>query len=123
MNGMALRGVLVVAALAALLGIPPASTAAAGTGLRGAVTRGPVSPVCQFGNSCERPAAHAILMFRRSERLVRAMTDLHGRYTVALAPGTWAVSTAGIAGITPMRIRVIAGVVRTVDFAIDTGIR
>ena len=99
---------------------------AATTGLRGTVVRGPTQPVCRIGEPCSEPAARVALVFRRSGRTVRTKTDARGRYRVALAPGTWQVSTGtrlGMERIRPLAVRVVAGRFRAVRFSIDTGIR
>lgn len=114
------------AVLAATVCVAPASAALAVTGLHGAVTRGPTSPVCRIGAPCSAPAARTLLVFRRLGVVVRVETDARGRYRVALAAGTWAVSLArtGVgATVAPSRVRAVAGTMRMVDLSIDTGIR
>ena len=114
---------LVVLALAAAA---PAAGASR-SGLRGTVMRGPTAPVCRTGMPCSAPAVRTVLVFRRAGHVVRATTDAKGRYRVALSPGSWTVSLAHRTrlgrGIAPTRTRVAAGVFRTVDLSIDTGIR
>jgi len=98
------------------------------TGLHGVVTRGPTMPACKVGTPCSEPAAGAVLLFDRAGRAaVRVRTDARGRYAVRLAPGAYVVRVAprpriGF-GIRPAEVRVLPGVWRRVDFAIDTGIR
>jgi hypothetical protein len=90
------------------------------------VTRGPIQPVCRVGTPCSEPAARVVLVFRRGSTAVRAMTDGRGRYRVSLAAGLWRVglTRTGIGALVqPASVRAVAGRVRTVDLAIDTGIR
>jgi hypothetical protein len=114
---------------ASVLAVLAACGAAGGTttsGLRGTVTRGPITPVCRVGTPCEAPAAKVVLVFRREGRVARTTTDAKGRYRIALAPGTWAVSLTrtGIGSMVyPRQARVVAHTFRLVDLSIDTGIR
>jgi hypothetical protein len=97
------------------------------SGLRGHVTRSPITPVCVQGVPCSAPAKNTRLVFFRKARTIRTRTDERGRYRIALAPGWWNVRTATAprigSGISPTRVRVLAGRFRIVDFDIDTGIR
>jgi hypothetical protein len=101
--------------------------AIAPSGLRGIVTRSPITPVCTEGVPCSAPAKNTPLVFVRQGRSVRTRTDSIGRYRVALAPGWWKVSTATVprigSGVEPHAVRVIAARFRVVNFDIDTGIR
>ena len=101
--------------------------AIAPSGLRGVVTRSPVTPVCMEGVPCSAPAKNTPLVFFRSGRSVKTRTDGLGRYRVGLAPGWWKVSTATVprigSGIEPHAVRVFAARFRVVDLDIDTGIR
>lgn len=102
--------------------------ATVGTGLRGVVMRGPTSPVCVVGQPCSEPAAYVTLVFSRGGVDVgRVTTTRDGRYRLRLAAGDYGVRlrrrpTIG-RGLEPTRVRVVAGVMRRVDFSIDTGIR
>ena len=117
------------AALAALatLGLGVAGSAAvSSTGLRGVVSRSPISPVCTAEDSCSAPAPHTQVAFFRSGARVTTRTDGSGRYRVILAPGWWRVrATPARMGtaISPERVRVFGKRIRIVDFDIDTGIR
>ena len=97
------------------------------SGLRGVVTRSPITPVCMEGVPCSAPAKNTPLVFFRSGRSVKARTDAVGRYRVALAPGWWKVSTATVpligSGVEPHGVRVFAARFRVVNLDIDTGIR
>ena len=97
-------------------------------GLHGVVTRGPTRPVCQVGMPCSAPAAGAVLVFVRHDRVVRRVrAGAHGRYAVRLAPGRYVVRVSPTprigAGLRPLQVAVRRGVDRRVDFSIDTGIR
>ncbi len=97
------------------------------SGLRGVVMRSPTMPVCEEGVPCSAPAKNTTLVFTRETSVVRTRTDATGHYRVALAPGWWSVRTAPVvrigSGLTPRRVRVLAGRFRRVEFVIDTGIR
>jgi hypothetical protein len=117
---------LVAAFVPASLGATSAH-AIATSGLRGIVTRSPITPVCVEGVSCSAPAKNTPLVFVRLGRSVRTQTDGVGRFRVALAPGWWKVSTTTVprigSRIEPHAVRVIAARFRVVNFDIDTGIR
>ncbi len=90
--------------------------------LHGAVTLGPVTPVCRVGVPCSKPAVRVVLTFTRGTHAVRVRTDAHGRYAVALVPGTYAVRASLGMRITPSTVTARAGR-HLRRFAIDTGIR
>ena len=121
----------VVALLLATLTLASASAGAPspsgpGTGLRGIVTRGPITPVCVEDEPCDEPAAGITLRFsRQGPVVVRVKTDRAGHYRVELPPGRYAVTTALRAGatLTPRTARVVRARVGRVDFFIDTGIQ
>jgi hypothetical protein len=97
-------------------------------GLKGLVTRGPITPVCVAEQPCEGPARHVTLLFSRHGATAgRTVTDAAGAYRVGLAAGLYLVRRAGSApgdrGLQPNRVRVYAGRFTRVDFSIDTGIR
>lgn len=105
----------------------PSARAASASGLRGLVTRSPITPVCVVGVPCSAPAPHTTLVFSRLGRTVETRTDADGRYRVVLRPGTWSVRTTGAprigTGVRPATVRVVAGRFRVVNLDIDTGIR
>lgn len=123
---LAKYALLIAALVLAALGAT-SSHAIAPSGLRGVVTRSPITPVCIQGVPCSAPAKNTPLVFFRQGRSVRTRTDSVGRYSVALAPGWWNVSTATVlrigSGIEPHTVRVFAARVRVVNLDIDTGIR
>jgi hypothetical protein len=106
-----------------------AQTATKASGLRGLVTRGPITPVCMIEQPCSEPATGVTLLFSRNGRLVgRAVTNGDGRYRVRLPAGLYSVKRPGPAatigrGLEPNHARVRAGRFMRVDFSIDTGIR
>jgi hypothetical protein len=122
-----------VALGALFLALLLSGVAAGGTttpsGLRGLVTRGPITPVCMVEQPCSEPAPHVTLLFSRNARVVgRAVTNDEGRYRVRLPAGLYSVKRRGAAatigrGLEPDHARVRAGRVLRVDFSIDTGIR
>ena len=118
---------LLIAALVPTLLGATSPDAIAPSGLRGVVTRSPVTPVCMEGVPCSAPAKNTPLVFFRSGRSVKTRTDGLGRYRVGLAPGWWKVSTATVprigSGIEPHALRVFAARFRVVNLEIDTGIR
>lgn len=114
-----------VAALVAACGATAGGTAAGSSGLRGTFQIGPTQPVCKQGTDCTGPAQRAQLSFSRAGKTTSTRTDSKGVYRVTLAPGWYAVRTSvGIQRVPrPARVRVVAGLYRTVDFFADTGIR
>ena len=118
-----MRAALALAVAAAALASPAAAKAPAG--LYGAVTRGPISPVCRVGVPCDEPAAHTTFLLIRNGTTVKVRTNATGHYRVRLAPGRYIVSKGnwGPGGIKPSSIVVPAAHFARVNFAIDTGIR
>jgi hypothetical protein len=90
--------------------------------MKGAVTIGPVTPVCTAGTPCDKPAARVVLTFTSPSRSVRATTGADGTYAVRLAPAAYTVTASRGMRISPSRIVVRSGT-RRQSFAIDTGIR
>ena len=118
-----MRTLTAVGMLALALAVPAAATTTCG--LKGLVQRGPITPVCQEGVSCEAPAKRVTLTFVRNGVARSVTTGADGRYVIRLAPGTWAVkiATGKIGSYGPKTVLVRAGVIRTQNFTIDTGIR
>ena len=118
------RRVLLVA-LVALAVAPSALEAAAPTGLRGVVLA-QRTPVCVEGRGCLEPAAGVTLVFRRDGRVVaRATTRTGGAYRVLLPRGRYRVSVGNrrVASIAPPSVRVVGGLLRRLDFELDSGIQ
>ena len=117
-----------IALLALVLAVAPAGAAIVPSGLRGVVTRGPITPVCAAERPCDAPAKHATLLFSRHGSIVgRTTTDMEGRYRIQLPPGLYQVSRTVASkigrGLEPDQARVRSGRFVRVDFSIDTGIR
>jgi hypothetical protein len=117
-----------IALIAFILAVAPAGAGTLPSGLRGIVTRGPITPVCVSERPCDAPAKHVTLLFSRSGSVVgRATTDTEGRYRIQLPPGLYHVSRTVVSnigrGLKPDQVRVRPGRFVRVDFSIDTGIR
>lgn len=91
--------------------------------LHGTVRIGPTTPVCRAGIPCDKPAARVVLTFTQGRSHVRARTDVHGRYRIRLAPGTWTLRTSVGMRVTPVSFVVPRAASALRDFSIDTGIR
>jgi hypothetical protein len=118
---------LLPASLALAAVFAASAPAVDGSGVRGMVRLGPITPVCTLGVPCSVPAPNLSLVFSRGGRRVTTRTDAAGRYRVRLAPGTWDVSTGARrrigSGVTPRSVRVVPGRMRLVNLEVDTGIR
>ena len=90
--------------------------------LYGSVTIGPVTPVCQAGVPCDKPAAQVKLSFTRRGHTFSTTTDGSGKYRVRVAPGIYAVRASAGLSMLPRNINVHAPSTH-LDFSIDTGIR
>ena len=110
-------------AVVASFGVVGQATATSG-GLRGLVTRGPITPVCREGVPCSAPAKNVRLTFARGPVSRSVTTGVDGRYRIALAAGAYTVKIAGARfGYAPRSVVVPAGRVVVRNIAIDTGIR
>ena len=117
-----MRRVALIALVALTAAVPAAATQA--TGVRGLVTRGPIAPVCLEGVPCSGPAKHIKITFVRAGVAKTVLTGANGRYSILLAPGTYAVRFPSAKfGFRPRSATVVAGRMSTRDFSIDTGIR
>ena len=90
--------------------------------LYGAVTIGPVTPVCEAGVPCDRPASGAKLTFSRLGHSFATRTTDAGKYRIKLTPGYYTVRSDTGMTLTPHRIHVRAPSTK-LNFAIDTGMR
>jgi hypothetical protein len=116
-----MRLVLATTALAIAFVAPAAATT---SGLRGIVTRGPITPVCAAEQPCDAPAKHVTLTFVKSGKTFSVTTGDDGRYRLVLAPGTYHVRISPARmGYSPTSATVPAGRIAVRNFAIDTGIR
>ncbi|HEV2592979.1 MAG TPA: hypothetical protein VGU02_13915 [Gaiellaceae bacterium] len=94
------------------------------TGLKGHVTIGPLTPVCQAGTPCAGPAKRVTLSFVRNGVVSkRVVTDDSGAYRVVLRYGPYSVRASRGMSIRPARVWAHRGLVAKLNFAIDTGIR
>ena len=119
---------LLSVAVLGLLVAAGAHAASSPSGLRGTVTRGPISPVCVVEQPCSEPARSVTLVFTVGNHVVgRTITDAAGRYRIRLAPARYQVSRTVLPRIgrvlEPDHARVFPGRFTRVDFSIDTGIR
>ena len=107
---------------------PLAAPAASGTsGIQGAVTIGPITPVTRAGQANVRPYQAAIDVLDQSGQVVTRFTpDAQGRYRVALAPGGYVIRPES-AGRFPRAVEKIVHVLKgeflQVDIPYDSGIR
>jgi len=105
--------VTAVAILAALLG-----------GIYGVVTRGPITPVCRVDVPCTAPYGHATLVFSRPNLTRQVVTDVHGKYRIALAPGRWSLRVKDAHfGVKPTAVWVPTDRYAQRNVFVDTGIR
>ncbi len=111
-----------VAALLALFA-PVASNSSVVTGLRGHATIGPLTPVCRADTPCRGPARHVTLSFTRGSVVHRTSTDGSGDYRIALRSGAYIVTAVRLRSVRPASVNVVAGRMRLVNLAIDSGIR
>jgi hypothetical protein len=115
---------LVPFALALVLAAPAGS--ASTSGLRGIVRK--PTPVCLQNDPCDGAAAGVAIVFSRNGKAVKRVTSrAHGRYSVALAPGTYSLTSPDVVSVRgrviPSRVRVYAGRYRRIDVFVDTGVR
>lgn len=120
--------ILLVLLMGAALVPPATADATVASGLRGVVMRGPVKPICEDGNSCDRPAAGLLLVFKHDGRTAaRTTTRADGTYSVRLRAGRYGVSPVPAprigTGLTPRWVRVPTGRVARIDFHLDTGLQ
>jgi hypothetical protein len=116
---------ILVAAFAVLAGAGGAGSTPS-SGLRGTVAV-PL-PVCLQDQPCNKKSAGVKLRFWRAGRPVASVVSGEGgRYRIALAPGTYTVSSPSAmqpkGSVRPSPVRVVAGRFRVVEFFVDTGIR
>jgi len=117
---------LALVAVALVFAAPAGSVTT--SGLRGTV-REPTSGVCLQDDPCTGGTAGVTIVFSRNGKTVKRMASrAHGVYSVALAPGTYSLTSPDIVSaakgrVTPSRVRVYAGRFRQVDIFVDTGVR
>jgi hypothetical protein len=109
-----------------LLAVPAAAGSATPSGLRGTVTRGPITPVCREDQPCDGPASVTLVFARVGAKPQRVRSAANGAYRILLRAGYYTVATTlnGPSRRTsPTRVHVRRGHVDKLDFTIDTGIR
>jgi hypothetical protein len=113
--------------LALLVPAPTAGSSSIASGLHGAVTLSPASPVCIEDQPCSKPAPGVVIVFRRDGRARATVTTTsRATYRVLLRPG-WYTLVAPMyrrgTGVAPRRVRVASGRIARVDLEIDTGMQ
>ena len=98
------------------------------TGLSGVVLRGPTRPVCQVDVPCDAPFSASFTVEQSGRVVATFHSDTDGRFTVALAPGDYAVVPGADAPILSPQSQSKAVQVRpsgftAVQLEFDTGIR
>jgi len=112
--------------LAAAVACGSATGSGLQTGVYGAVTKGPLTPVCSDAAPCQGPAADMLLVFARNGSVVaRTRTRDNGSYRIALRPGRYVVRAGPTRfnAVQPSSASVPQKGFRRVDFFVDTGIR
>lgn len=94
----------------------------------GTILRGPLQPVCQVGQPCDGPLVADFVVARNGRAVLHFRTDAAGRFTIALAPGSYQVipsTDAPIigAGTVSQPLTVVPPETRGVMLQFDTGIR
>ena len=122
---MGARLLLVIAAASLLAGCGSRQVGGSG-GLSGTVIISPATPVCRIGASCTRPARGLTLLFLHGGDSARAKTDKHGRFQIALSPGTYRLRVLSAGPGSRLKPRI--AMVRTGDYgnlkvSYDPGIR
>jgi hypothetical protein len=117
--------------LLVLLAVPLLSSCGGGSqpsndggssGLRGTVTRGPITPTCSQNEPCSGPAPDITLSFSKGGKIVaRVKTGDDGAYRVELPAGRYFV--LGPQPVRPQQVEVATSGFRRVDFSYDTKIR
>jgi hypothetical protein len=122
-----MRKVALAAVLAALASASPAASTVS-SGLRGVVTT--PSPVCLQDTPCSNPSPGVTLTFSQGGTIVkRVKSGDAGRYLIRLGAGVYSVTSTSTSTsvrggrVRPGSVRVLKGMVRRVDFFVDTGIR
>jgi hypothetical protein len=118
---------LTAAAVVIALFIAGSSGGATGSGLYGAVRKGPVMPVCQQGVPCDAPAQVTLVFSRDNQVVARVKSTANGKYRIALAPGFYDVRSTVKVGVTklpkPHAVHVRSGHWDRINLFFDTGIR
>ncbi|HTG46351.1 MAG TPA: hypothetical protein VK646_01685 [Actinomycetota bacterium] len=118
---------VVVCVAIALASCGRSTPGTAQTGIFGSVTVGPSCPVERTGSPCPpRPWSGTVRASDASGRIFETRSDGFGRYTLHLAPGTYAVE-AVVSGplptAAPATVVVPSGPMQRFDLRLDSGIR
>lgn len=100
--------------------------AAPDTGIRGTVLAGPACPgPARLDSPCpDRPVRLTIEVVRGTTVAATFSTDVDGRFSVAVSPGTYTLrSTAGLPSLRSQSVTVSPGAYTDVELHADTGIR
>ena len=102
------------------------------SGIQGQVTRGPLTPVTQQGQTNEAPLPGVVITISKPKgsEVARQTTDSQGNYKILLAPGTYQVQGLMPTGSQffplppgPQTVTVAANQFLTFNLSYDTGIR
>jgi hypothetical protein len=104
------------------------------SGMSGVITIGPSCPVVKLTSSGEidencadKPYQTTMYVYSGDQEVAQFTSDKKGRYTVALAPGTYTVKGSkdlkSMTHVDPQTITVVAGQYATANFAFDNGMR
>jgi hypothetical protein len=119
----------VVALLVCALGCSSGVAPDGGTPVDGQVLRGPTQPVCRVDVSCSAPFAAGFTVQQDDRAVLRFQSDADGRFSITLAPGTYAIVPDADAPILTPAAQVKALTVPAqsepveVEWTFDTGIR
>jgi hypothetical protein len=120
-----------VALVVAACGVPGSATGGRTGTLVGRVLLSPTTPVCREDQPCSAPLPNRQVQIKRADGTVAATvtTDQQGRFTVALAPGTYTVHVVlgpGVPGVSQTSsgaVTIVAGQTASVTVTVDSGIR
>ena len=127
------RGAVLLLGVSLLLAACGQSASVAGQGtLTGDVEASPTCPVEQVGKPCPpAPVPNREVQILDASGTVAATTttDIHGHFSLTIAPGAYVVKVAIVSGqigmrqTTPGNVTVASGQTATITIVLDTGIR
>jgi hypothetical protein len=91
----------------------------------GLVQKGPTGPICSVDNPCVEPISGGFTVTRDGRTVLHFRSDLDGRFTIRLAPGSYVVvpdPDAPVFGQQTKDLKVPAGDSVSVTITFDTGI-
>ena len=112
--------------VAALLLAACGGAAAPAAGIRGTILAGPACPgPARVDSPCpDRPVAMTIEMVQGTSVVATVATGADGRFSVALAPGSYVLrSGSGLPALRSQSVTVAAGSYAEVELHADTGMR